>query len=174
LLGEFNVARRQTQARAEREFVQAQLADARDSLRIAEDEWRRFLEVNRSYRDSPRLAFEASRLERQVTLRQSLVTTLSTAYAQATIDEVRDTPVFTIIDAPEGSAVRELPWVRNTLLGAIVGFAVAVFIAFWREYRRVQEVLHGQDVAEFDRLTAELRNSVRWLWGGSRRRGSGV
>jgi uncharacterized protein involved in exopolysaccharide biosynthesis len=173
LLSEFNVARRQTQARAEREFVQAQLAVARDSLRLAEDELRRFLEVNRSYRDSPRLAFEASRLEREVTLRQSLVATLSEAYAKATIDEVRDTPVFTIIDAPEGSAVRELPWLRNALLGAIAGFGMAVFVAFWREYRHVQEVLHRQDVAEFDRLTEEMRSGLGGLLGRSKPRTSG-
>ncbi len=45
--------------------------------------------------------FEHDRLERPVSMRQELVTAMAQAYEQARVDEVRNTPVITVIDQPE-------------------------------------------------------------------------
>src|SRR3990172_2464415 len=72
LVNDYNLGRRQSQARAEREFVEQRLALARTALSTAEDSLAGFYRRNRRYSDSPELVAEEARLQRQVTLRQPL------------------------------------------------------------------------------------------------------
>jgi len=122
----FNVVTRQSQAVAERKFTEQRLAVVRDSLRAAEGRLQRFLDENRSLA-SANLGFERDRLARDVAVRQSLFSQLTASYESAKIEEVRDTPVLTIISPPEaplGSDARHLA--LNTALGIAMGFALAV------------------------------------------------
>lgn len=121
LLDEFNIERRKSQTKAEREFVEARLADAERELRAAEAAMAAFLERNRSYTTSPQLTFEASRLQRQVEIQQQVYVTLAEALERARIEEVRNTPVITVIDPPEGSARERHDAVRNAVI--ILGLA---------------------------------------------------
>jgi uncharacterized protein involved in exopolysaccharide biosynthesis len=123
-LNHFNVVTRQSQAREERRFTEARLADARASLRAAEDDLQHFLQTNRES-ESPELLFRKDRLQREVTLRQALVTSLAQRYEENRIQEVRDTPVITVIDAP---ALAARPDARLAVLIVILGTAAAVFV----------------------------------------------
>lgn len=96
----FNLRTRQTQASSERRFTEGRLQEARSELRQAEDELQFFLQRNRDFRSSPHLTFLYERLGRNVSLKQQLYTTLSQAYEQARIEEVRDTPVITVVEDP--------------------------------------------------------------------------
>src|SRR2546428_650042 len=96
LVNTFNLERRQSRAAQEKRFVETRRTEARDELQVAEDRLKSFLERNRDYRNSPQLVFDQERLAREVALRQQLLTSLSQAYEQARIDEVRDTPVITV------------------------------------------------------------------------------
>jgi uncharacterized protein involved in exopolysaccharide biosynthesis len=101
--------------------------------------------------------FEANRLQRRVDLRQQVYSSLAQSYENARIEEVRNTPVTTVITRPEGSA---LPvkgnLVLDLFLGLLLGSAVALVIIFTREYLEVQRRRHPADYAEF----ASLRSSV--------------
>jgi uncharacterized protein involved in exopolysaccharide biosynthesis len=101
LVSQFNLRTRQTRAGAERRFVEGRLAEAKDSLEEAERRLQSFLQRNREYRNAPPLAFEHDRLDRQVNMQQQLYTTLAQGYEQARIDEVRNTPVITVIELPD-------------------------------------------------------------------------
>jgi uncharacterized protein involved in exopolysaccharide biosynthesis len=68
--------------------------------RQAEDELQAFLQRNRDFRSSPQLSFAYDRLADNVSLRQQLYTAVAQAYEQARIEEVRDTPVITVVEAP--------------------------------------------------------------------------
>ena len=70
----------------------------------------------------PELNFQQERLQRQVQLQQQLYTTLSQSFEQAKIEEVRDTPVITVVEPPE-APVRPDPrgLVRNAFLTIILG-----------------------------------------------------
>jgi len=129
LINEFNLRRRQSQAGEERRFIEARMDQAQRELQTSENELARFLERNRRYLDSPQLAFEASRLERRLDLRQQVYTTLAQAYEQARISEVRNTPVITIIDVPEGSEKRAGGVVIGSLVGLLVGLMLGTFVA---------------------------------------------
>jgi uncharacterized protein involved in exopolysaccharide biosynthesis len=138
-LNEFNIDKRQTQAEQERVFIEGRLEVARAELEAAETELAAFYEANRSYQNSPRLAFEAGRLERRVQIRQEVYRTLAQAYEEARIQEVRNTPVLTIVDPPEGSA---LPAIRLRLLAMLVlplSTLIVVALVLVLEYLREEQ-----------------------------------
>jgi uncharacterized protein involved in exopolysaccharide biosynthesis len=134
LVSEFNLHRRQTKAGAERRFVEARLAEAKDTLRAAESRLQAFLQRNRAYQSAPQLIFEHDRLERDVMMQQQLYTTLAQSYEGARIDEVRNTPVITLMEPPDLPATPNprLALVKGLLAG-ILGLAVGAFIAAVRQ-----------------------------------------
>ncbi|MFN8582186.1 MAG: Wzz/FepE/Etk N-terminal domain-containing protein [Gemmatimonadaceae bacterium] len=119
----FNLNQRQSQAATERRFTERRLVEVQADLRQAEDRATGFLERNRDYRNSPMLINQYERLAREVATRQALVTTLSQAFEQAKIEEVRDTPVITVIEAPQ---VPAHPDSRNGLLKLLVALALGI------------------------------------------------
>jgi uncharacterized protein involved in exopolysaccharide biosynthesis len=96
----FNLRSRQSQASSERRFTEGRVAEARAEARQADDELQAFLQRNRDFRTSPQLTFTYDRLVNNVNLRQQIYTSVAQAYEQARIEEVRDTPVITVVEAP--------------------------------------------------------------------------
>ena len=136
-VNQFNLERRQSQAAAERRFVEGRLHDAQQELSQAEANLQSFIEHNRSYQGSPELSLTADRLRRQVDLRQQVYTSLSTSYEQARIEEVRNTPVITIVDQPEVLPRRlTRTMVGRALLGASLGALLAVLLCVGEAYVR--------------------------------------
>ncbi|HET7469344.1 MAG TPA: Wzz/FepE/Etk N-terminal domain-containing protein [Gemmatimonadales bacterium] len=130
LVSEFNLQKRQSQAAAERKFVEAQVKEAAGRLRSAEDELKTFLQQNREYRTSPQLLFEYDRLLRAVTMQQQVYSSLAQAFEQARIDEVRNTPVLTLVDAPNLPAEPDRRWLlAKALLAALLGVMIGAFVA---------------------------------------------
>lgn len=157
----FNLEKRRSQARAEREFVEERVRHARSELEAAEADLRRFLEVNRRYDDSPQLRFEADGLQRRVSLRQQVYTSLAESFEKARLDEVRNTPVVTVIDAPEGSARRTWSPVRNTVLALLLGLLLVAGWIFLREYVERQRSEYPDDYRAFTTRRRELRGRVK-------------
>ncbi len=140
-LDEFNRTSRRSQARAEREFTQHRLEEVRGELRDAEDRLQRFLQGNRGFRSSSELAFEEDRLRRDVAVRQEVYRTLTQAFEQARIEEVRDTPVITIVQRPDPPLEPDARGlVAKACLGGVLGAflgAIGVLLAsVWQEFRR--------------------------------------
>jgi uncharacterized protein involved in exopolysaccharide biosynthesis len=133
-VSDFNLNRRQTKAGAERRFVEARVAEAADSLRTAESRLEGFLQRNRDYRNSPQLMFAFDRLQREVNMQQQVYTTLAESYEAARIDEVRNTPVITIVEPPDLPAKPDprLALVKGLLAG-LLGLALGAFIAAIRQ-----------------------------------------
>lgn len=117
-VNEFNLETRRAQAAAERQFVEAQAAQAQRALRDAESRLQGFLQRNRGIAGSPGLSFERDRLSREVALRQQLATTWMQSREDARIREVRDTPVITIFEEP---LLPLDPKPRRTRVKAILG-----------------------------------------------------
>jgi uncharacterized protein involved in exopolysaccharide biosynthesis len=134
LINEFNLKRRQTQAGAEREFDLRRTQASLDSLRAAEAALADFRATNIDFSRSPRLATREAELQRRVSLAQQIYTTVAQRYELANIEAVRNTPVVTVIDAPEG-LVEAQP--RHTaliaLVAVVVGLIAACAIALWKE-----------------------------------------
>ena len=132
----FNLETRQSQAASERGFIEARVDNAREDLQQAENELQSFLQANRQFQDSPELAFQYERLQRNVSLRQQVFTTLVQSFEQARIAEVRDTPVITVLQPPylpPGPDERRLKLflalglVLGAMGGTVLAFVVEAF-----------------------------------------------
>jgi len=171
----FNLGTRQSRAAAERRFVERRLEEARTELRGAENRLQAFLQRNRQYLFSPELRFEQERLAREVAVQQEVYTTLAQAYEQARIEEVRDTPVLTVIErpiAPVRADRRHL--VTLAMFATIVGAILGVLVGLGRFLVRGWEVSGLDELERYALLKREavedLRHPLRWALGGWRPR----
>src|SRR5690606_9280112 len=139
-------------ARAEREFVGARLQEAERELREAEAELEAFLRQNRRYDQSAQLQFEYGRLQRQVELRQQVYVTLAQAFEQVRIEEVRNTPVISVLESPEGSARRRGGRIAKVMMALAVGVMAGLLAALVRDFARRERTRNPADYAEFDSL----------------------
>ena len=168
LLDEGNQGRRQSQAAAERRFVEGRVEETRRQLDAAESEVARFLQANRRYQDSPMLALEYARLQRQVELRHQIYTTLSLSYEQARIDEVRNTPLLILIDSPEGSSRPHGSLWKDAIIWFLIGCVLAILGAMASEYLAGRRQAGAPDFTEFRREASAV---LRGLGLGRRRAG---
>ena len=150
-VNEFNLLTRQSQARAERVFAEAQVKEAAQLLRDAEDHMREFKQRNRVV--GVDMEFDRDRLQREITMRQQAYTSLVQSYAEARLREVRDTPVITVLDAPVLPVIGEsrqtaLKAIMGALVGAILGI-LAVFMSAARgsENERLRTLFQAADEA---------------------------
>jgi uncharacterized protein involved in exopolysaccharide biosynthesis len=169
-INRFNLSTRRSQATAERQFTEQRLREAKDSLRAAENALSGFLAGNRGMGGSPYLQGALERLRRDVEQRQEVYVTLSQAYEQARIEEVRDTPVITLLEAPN-LPVRPDPrgLVSRGLLAGLVGALLGILLAFIRDALAAGRRLGDSSVAELSRLGAETVADLRHPIGALRR-----
>lgn len=132
-VNQFNVETRKSQATAERQFVEVQAGEAERALRESEDRLQVFLQGNRVIAGAPELTFKHDRLQRDMELRQQVFRTLVQNREEARIREVRDTPVITVLEAPQLPVVGEarrsvqkaaMGWLAGGMLGVLVAFIV--------------------------------------------------
>ena len=161
-INRFNLESRQSQAGAERRFTEQRLDEVKGDLRKAEDRLQVFLQQNRDFRNSPQLAFQQDRLAREVTMQQQLYTALAQAYEQAKLDEVRDTPVITVVERPR-VPVKPDPrgLAKKGLLGLILGLMLGAFLARLRDGSGRFAAGGSREQEEFDRLS---RETLADLW----------
>jgi uncharacterized protein involved in exopolysaccharide biosynthesis len=138
LINEFNLRRRQTQAGAEREFTARRARASLDTLHAAEAALADFRATNIDFSRSPRLANRETELQRRVALAQQIYTTVAQRSELANIEAVRNTPVITVLDPPEGLVAARPRFTRQIMLGGLlVGLAIAGVIALWLERGRI-------------------------------------
>jgi uncharacterized protein involved in exopolysaccharide biosynthesis len=134
LVNEFNLKRRQSQAGAERDFDAKRAAAALDTLRAAESALSDFRTTNIDFSHSPVLATREAQIERRITLAQQVYTTIAQRFELANVEAVRNTPVVTVLDAPEGMVQARPRYTVAFTLGAfLAGLLFAVGIAFRSE-----------------------------------------
>lgn len=156
-LNAYNLERRQSQAAAERRFVEERLEDAQEELLLAEEKLENFLESTRRFGESPRLRFERDRLQRQVDMRQQLYASLNQSYQQARIAEVRYTPLITIVERPRAPVEpdpRHLP--IRIALALVVGLVAGMGAAYAVDYARGARLRESDEFQEFVLLRSRL------------------
>jgi uncharacterized protein involved in exopolysaccharide biosynthesis len=166
LVNKFNLESRHSQAGAERTFVEARLAQVRIELRDAEERLLQFRQTNREFRLSSELAVQEQRLQRDLAMRQEIYSTLAQSYEQARIEEVRDTPLITIVERPivpprADSRSVVLKAGLALLLGLLGGGAVAFLLEALVETRRQHPLEYEQFAMERARFFTRLRSIRR-------------
>ncbi|MEP7381789.1 MAG: Wzz/FepE/Etk N-terminal domain-containing protein [Gemmatimonadota bacterium] len=171
----FNMLHRQSRAAAERKFTEGRLAEVGVELRAAEQQHEAFLRENRSVTNSPQLNFQDQRLARQVELRRTLYSTLAESYEQAKIEEVRDTPQISVIEAPEIPARPDARLrIGKAVVAALFGALLALLIGFSKE--RFTEVGGSteDEAAEFRRLRQATMDALLHPFRSGRRARTGA
>ena len=157
--------RRQSQAAAERKFIEARLGEMKGELRDAENQLQRFLQQNQGFRNSSELAFTHDRLQREVAMRQQVFTSLSQWYEQAKIDEVRNTPVITVVEQPNFPVRPDRRGLAlKSTLGAILGGVLGLMLALGRDFLRQSRDQGHEGFEEFETLRKETAEDVSGLW----------
>lgn len=130
-VNDFNGHIRRRRASAERTFTDQRLELSKLELRQWEDSLRSFLNRNREFRQSATLSLEYDRLSQEILTRRTLVTALTSSFEQSRIDEVRNTPVISVVQTPSYPAV---PVARNTIIKGIAGSVFFACLALLRFY----------------------------------------
>ena len=130
-INEFNQYTRQTQAAAERKFIERRWGLASQDLRQAEDRLEYFLRGNRESSSAPQLVAARERLQRDVVQKQQLYSSLTQSLEEVRIREVRDTPVITVLEPPAVSTVpqskqRRLKIIAGLILGGLFGVMITL------------------------------------------------
>ena len=154
LVNEFNLQKRQLQASAERRFSEQRAAEALHELEGAEADLRRFTERNR-VADDPGLRLESARLQRRVDLRQQVYTSLVQSFEQARLAEVRNTPLVSVVDAPERSAESTVRLVFSAGVGLVLGFFLALGAIMLGEYFDRHRVEYPEDYEQVRSLARQ-------------------
>ncbi|MGH2395469.1 MAG: hypothetical protein ACRDFW_00455 [bacterium] len=128
-LSDFNLSLRQSNAGVRREFLQKRADEAQDLLADAEDVLKSFHARNRRIEDSPALLVEEGRLRRAIDRRQEIFLFLMRQLEQAKLDEVRNTPVITVVDRPNRPYRRSAP--KTLVWMALAGFLGAAGHLLW-------------------------------------------
>jgi hypothetical protein len=121
-----------------------------------------FLETNRVIQGAPQLMAEAARLDRQAQFRQQVYTSLAQAHEKARIDEVRNTPLLTMVEQPDDT-VRPTrgSFLMNGVFAAFITLLLAIGFAFVREYARRQRTEEPATYGEFLALSRQAREDLR-------------
>ena len=164
-VGRFNLETRQSQAAAERAFIEGRVEQARGDLEAAEDSLRVFLEANRQWENSPLLRFRQEGLQREVTLQASVLTTLIQSFMQARISEVRDTPVITVLQQPyfpprHDPRRRVFSAALGLVLGGMLGIVTALLV---EGFRRPNPADPARE--DFERAWQGFRRSIPFMGG---------
>ena len=157
----FNLDKRRTQASNERRFVEERLAEARVALRAAENRLESFLIGNLQIASAP-LRLTRERLQREVTLRQDVVNTLTQSYEDVRIREVRDTPVITVIEpaaAPLAPVSRRVP--LRLIVGVMLGLFASLVVILAREMMVRRRSAGDPHVEEFMQALGSFRDRLR-------------
>jgi uncharacterized protein involved in exopolysaccharide biosynthesis len=167
-LNEYNLEVRRERAREETRFIGERLEEARRDLEQAENTIEKFLRTNRDFRNSPDLNFEHERLQRLVSTRQEVYSTLLSSLEQARIDGLRETPNIQIIDSPAGSIEPASKKVGlQSVIGLLFGLMLAVAAALLRDASHAAKQVRDPKYREFQSLVSamlsELRSPRRWM-----------
>jgi LPS O-antigen subunit length determinant protein (WzzB/FepE family) len=120
-----------------------------------------FLTTNREYTHSTVLTFEHDRLQASVNRYERVYDGLTQALEQARIDEIRDTPVITILQHPNTPLIpNSRGTVMRLLISIVLGSIVGVIVALFTEYENRGRA--GVDPRlEFRRLFGDVFASIR-------------
>jgi len=166
LVSEYNLQTRMSRASEERQFIEGRLHEVEADLTAAEDSLEEFLRRNRRYDQSPDLRFTYDRLYRRVQLQQQVYASLAESYENSKIEEVRDTPVFTIVEPPTTPARADSRSVIGWGLGGFfAGLVIALILAFLREFAKRAEERSPDDFRQLVEVRREAGMEVRALMG---------
>jgi uncharacterized protein involved in exopolysaccharide biosynthesis len=142
---------RNTNASEQRKWIEARLIEVQADLSKAEDSLKVFREKNRIVIGSPQLILDQERLLRDVQINSTMYVELKRQYELAKIEEIRTTPIITVMDYGRAAAKKEGPKrAVITLMSLILAFVGS------GSYRVIERV-YGKTVDEWYKKLRALK-----------------
>jgi len=161
VLDDYNKYFRKSKARNNREYLDKQLADARDELKKAEQKFISFRENNRQVRSSPSLQQELNRMSRAVKLQEEIFLVITKEHEKAKLQEIKDIPIIDIVEKSRPPAIKSNSRTRFLLASVAFGMFLSIVFILGREYYRnstvVQEIKATQGYRVF---TGDLKKII--------------
>ena len=117
-LDRFIRTKRTTNASEQRKWIEDRLKEVKSDLEKSENTLKEFREKNRRVSDSPQLLLEQERLIREVQINTTLYTELKKQYELVKIEEIKNIPIISVMDAGRPAARKEKPK-RTIIVGAV-------------------------------------------------------
>lgn len=164
LVNRFNTKTRNSRAANERAFLAGRITQVVAELRLKEDSMQAFLDANRDYPTSPKLMFEHDRIARNMALDQDLFASLGQQIERARVDEVRNTPVITVVERPILAPRPDRRYlIYKGLFSLALGAALAALIVFGRLQLERQRNDEPDQAHRFDGLLGATYDDARRL-----------
>lgn len=168
-LNDYNVNHRKSKARANKTFIAGRLDEVKEELNTAENDLKVFQNQNRNYASSndPSLLQELDRLQRQVTIKETVMMELTKQFELARVEAAKDIPIVQVIDRGSVPIVKTKPRRTLYMLGALFGSLFISFVlSLWIEIarRRKLAVMFNNVLAspefEMNRIESKLLNTA--------------
>ncbi len=135
-------------------FIEGRIVEVQLELEKAEENLKQFRDRNRQIQQSPALLLEQQRLTRETSVLTGVFTTLKQQLEMTKIEEVKESALVQVLDPPEAPLKRDKPKRKlSVLLSLILGFGMAVVVAFVREYARNSDEEEKGKLKEITELT---------------------
>jgi len=137
-----------------RQFIEGRIVEVQKELEGAEEDLKVFRDRNRQIGQSPALLLEQQRLTRETSVLTGVFTTLKQQLEMTKIEEVKESALVQVLDPPEAPLYRDKPKRKlAVLLSLILGFGLAVAIAFIKEYANNSDDEEKGKLREITELT---------------------
>ena len=135
-------------------FIEGRIVDVQKELEEAEEDLKEFRDRNRQIQASPALLLEQQRFIRETAVLTGVFTTLKQQLEMRKIEEVRESTLVQVLDPPEAPLYRDKPNRKlSVLLSLILGFGMAVVMAFVKEYASNSDKEEKGKLREITELT---------------------
>jgi len=144
-----------------RKFIEERISEVFESLKMSEVALKDFQESNRKPDRSPALKLEESRLEREVTLHNSLYVTLKSQFENVKIEEVEESAMIQVVDGPIVPFRLTKP---KRFLSIVFAMAITFFGLFFIFYLKDFTISGREKESEVRREARNrLKNQMRWF-----------
>ena len=144
-----------------RKFIEERINEVFESLKMSEVALKDFQESNRKPDRSPALKLEESRLEREVTLHNSLYVTLKSQFENVKIEEVEESAMIQVVDGPIVPFRLTKP---KRFLSIVFAMAITFFGLFFIFYLKDFTISGREKESEVRREARNrLKNQIRWF-----------
>lgn len=164
LVNKFNNTTRNSRGAKERAFLDGRIAHVLADLRLKEDSMEVFLTANRDYTTSAKLQFEHDRLARNMSLDQDLFANLGQQLERARVDEVRNTPVVTVVEHPILAPRPDRRYlIYKGIFALALGLVAAALVVFGRLQIGRQRIDEPEEAQRFDGLFSATYTEAKQL-----------
>ncbi|MGH8014969.1 MAG: GNVR domain-containing protein [Candidatus Zixiibacteriota bacterium] len=165
LLDDYNIYHRQSKARENEKFISKRAVEAAAELTLAENNLEEFQEINRNYTTSsdPVLRNEMSKLEREVSVKETIYLTLVKKHELAKLEAAKDVPIVQVLDNGAAPQIKSSPRRSLYLLAALVSSILdSIILSLWfdlsvkRSFRANLEQIMASPEIQIGRFESQI------------------